>query len=164
MMEPFLEAGKLNRFPFPLCSDSIATSKWMPPSQGVPEVGAESESEVTQLYPTLWDPVDCSLPGLSIHGILQARILEWVAISFSNAWKWKSESEVVQSCPTLHYPMDCSLPGSSVHGIFQARVLEWGAIAFSDCSCYFGLLVKTGHVPLLTVHGKSIISHWSITG
>ena len=83
MMEPFLEAGKLNRFPFPLCSDSIATSKWMPPSQGVPEVGAESESEVTQLYPTLWDPVDCSLPGLSIHGILQARILEWVAISFS---------------------------------------------------------------------------------
>ena len=42
-----------------------------------------SESEVTQLYPTLCDPVDCSPPGSSIHGILQARILEWVAISFS---------------------------------------------------------------------------------
>ena len=33
--------------------------------------------------------MDCSLPGFSIHGILQARTLEWVAISFSNAWKWK---------------------------------------------------------------------------
>ena len=38
---------------------------------------------VTQLCPTLCDPVDCSLPGCSVHGILQARILEWVAISFS---------------------------------------------------------------------------------
>ena len=40
-------------------------------------------SEVTQSCPTLCDPVDCSLPGSSVHGILQARILEWVAISFS---------------------------------------------------------------------------------
>ena len=43
----------------------------------------ESESEVTQSCPTLCDPVDCSLPGSSVHQILQARILEWVAISFS---------------------------------------------------------------------------------
>ena len=41
------------------------------------------ESEVTQSYPTLCDPMDCSLPGSSVHGIFQARILEWVAISFS---------------------------------------------------------------------------------
>ena len=37
--------------------------------------------------PTLCDPMDCSLPGSSVHGIFQARILEWVAISFSNAGK-----------------------------------------------------------------------------
>ena len=43
----------------------------------------ESESEVTQSYLTLCSPMDCSLPGSSIHGIFQARILEWVAISFS---------------------------------------------------------------------------------
>ena len=43
----------------------------------------KSESEVIQSCPTLSDPVDCSLPGSCIHGILQARILEWVAISFS---------------------------------------------------------------------------------
>ena len=41
-------------------------------------------SEVAQSCPTLCDPVDCSLPGSSVHGILQARIMEWVAISFSN--------------------------------------------------------------------------------
>ena len=40
-------------------------------------------SEVTQLCPTLCDPIDCSLPGSSIHGIFQARVPEWVAISFS---------------------------------------------------------------------------------
>ena len=42
-----------------------------------------------QSCPTLWDPMDCSLPGFSVRGILQARTLEWVAISFSNACKWK---------------------------------------------------------------------------
>ena len=42
-----------------------------------------------QLCPTLSDPMDCSQPGSPIPGILQARTLEWVAISFSNAWKWK---------------------------------------------------------------------------
>ena len=43
----------------------------------------KSESEVVQSYPTLSDPMDCSPPGSSIHGILQARVLEWGAIAFS---------------------------------------------------------------------------------
>ena len=43
----------------------------------------KSESEVTQLCPTLSDPMDCSLLGSSIHGIFQARVLEWGAIAFS---------------------------------------------------------------------------------
>jgi len=43
----------------------------------------ESESEVAQSCPTLCNPMDCSPPGSSVHGISQARILEWVAISFS---------------------------------------------------------------------------------
>ena len=42
-----------------------------------------------QLCPTLCDPVDSSPPGSPVPGILQARTLEWVAIAFSNAWKWK---------------------------------------------------------------------------
>ena len=42
----------------------------------------KSKSEVAQSYPTLRDPMDCSLPGSSIHGIFQARVLEWGAIAF----------------------------------------------------------------------------------
>ena len=43
----------------------------------------KSESEVTQSCPTLSDPMDCSLPGSSIHGIFQARVLEWGAIALA---------------------------------------------------------------------------------
>ena len=43
----------------------------------------KSESEVAQSYPTLSDPMDCNLPGSSIHGIFQAKVLEWGAIAFS---------------------------------------------------------------------------------
>ena len=84
-----------------------------------------------QSCPTLCDPIEGSPPGSPVPGILQARTLEWVAISFSNAWQWKSESEVAQSCPTLRNPMDCTPPGSSAHAILQSRVLECGTIAFS---------------------------------
>ena len=45
----------------------------------------KSESEVTQLCPNLSDPMDCSLPGSSVHGIFQARVLEWGAIAFSGS-------------------------------------------------------------------------------
>ena len=56
-----------------------------PPLQVINKVPAKS----LQLCPTLCDPIDGSPWGSSIPGILQARILEWAAISFSNAWKWK---------------------------------------------------------------------------
>ena len=46
----------------------------------------KSESEVAQLCPTLSDPMDCSLPGSSVHGIFQARVLEWGAIAFSDIY------------------------------------------------------------------------------
>ena len=91
---------------------------------------AAAAAKSRQSCPTLCDPIDGSQSGSPIPGILQARTLEWVAISFSNAWKWKVKGKSL-SHVWLSDPMDCSLPGSSVHGIFQARVLEWGAIAFS---------------------------------
>ena len=47
-------------------------------------LGEGGEGEVAQSCPTLCDPVDCSLPGFSIHGIFQTRVLEWGAIAFSN--------------------------------------------------------------------------------
>ena len=47
----------------------------------------KSESEVAQSCPTLSDPMDCSPPGFSVHGICQARGLEWAAIAFSTSWQ-----------------------------------------------------------------------------
>ena len=51
----------------------------------------KSESEVAQSCPTLWDPMDCSLPGSSVHGICQARVLEWGAITFSEYTVYNSK-------------------------------------------------------------------------
>ena len=50
---------------------------------------AAAAAKSLQSCPTLCDPIDGSPPGSAIPGILQARTLEWVAIAFSNAWKWK---------------------------------------------------------------------------
>ena len=92
----------------------------------IPDAAAKS----LQLCLTLCDPIDGRPPCAPVPEILQARTLEWVAISFSNTWKWKVKVKPL-SRVLLCDPMDCSLPGSSIHGIFQARVLEWYAIAFS---------------------------------
>ena len=65
----------------------------------------ESEKEVSQSCPTFRDPMDCSLPGSSVHRIFQARVLEWGAIAFSVIHATldiiKSESEVAQLCDSL---------------------------------------------------------------
>ena len=74
---------------------------------------------------TLCNPIDGSPQGFSVPGILQANILEWVAISFSNACM---HAKSLHLCWTLCNPMDSSPPGSFVHGILQARILEWVAI------------------------------------
>ena len=77
----------------------------------------KSESEVVQLCPTLCDPVDCSLPGSPVHGISQTRVLEWVAIAFSNhgVWHIPQFSSVAQLCQTLCDPVNHSMPGLPVH-------------------------------------------------
>jgi len=51
-------------------------------------MNVKSESEVAQSCPTLSDPMDCSLPGSSVHGICQARVLEWGAIAFRQTLFW----------------------------------------------------------------------------
>ena len=58
----------------------------------------DGESEVAQLYLTLCDHMDCSLPGSSIHGIFQARVLEWVAISFSSFQMVSSRNSDIFVC------------------------------------------------------------------
>ena len=71
----------------------------------------KGESEVTQSCPTLWDPMDCSLPGSSIHGIFQARVLEWGAIAFSGR-DWQDILKVMKEKnlqPRLVYPARISV-------------------------------------------------------
>ena len=69
-----------------------------------------------QSCPTLCKPMDCSLPGSSVHGISQARILEWLPFP-SPKRKISSVqfSSVTQSCPSLCDTMNCSTPGLPVH-------------------------------------------------
>ena len=89
----------------------------------------ESESEVAQSCLTLSDPMDCSLPGSSVHGVFQARVLEWGAIAFSDMFclllLLLNRFSRVQLCD----PIDGSPPGSPIPGILQARILEWVAIS-----------------------------------
>ena len=93
---------------------------------------AAAAAKLLQSCPTLCNPIDSSPPASPVPGILQARILEWVAISFSNTWKWEVKVKSLSRVQLFETPWTaCSPPGSSIHGIFQARVLEWGAIAFS---------------------------------
>ena len=100
---------------------------------------AKSESEVAQSCPILSDPMDCSLPGSSVHGIFQARVPEWGVIAFS--------------------PMD--LPDSSVHGILQARILEWVAIPSSRGSSQPSDWTQVSHIAggffTLWVTGEALI-------
>ena len=74
-------------------SHSIIPSSQLPPDNGehakTKEFHAAAAAKSRQSCPTLCDPIDSSPAGSSVHGILQARTLEWVAISSSNAWKWK---------------------------------------------------------------------------
>ena len=70
-------------------------------------VTAAAAAKSLQSCPTLCDTIDGSQPGSLVPGILQARILEWVAISFSNSWKWKVKVKSL-SRVWLSDPMDCS--------------------------------------------------------
>ena len=78
---------------------------------------------VTQSCPTLWDSMDCSLPGSSVHGIFQARILEWVAISSSRGSSWPRDWTWV-SC--IGRQVLCHLND-------QRYLPLWALVSYSNC-------------------------------
>ena len=124
------------------------------------------------------DHMDCSLLGYSVCGILQARILEWVAISFSRGSSFAytnldeqdpyliiqphltSERDrfrsvcfcapFLQLCLRLCNPMDCKPPGSSVHGILLTRILEWVSMPFSRRSSQPRHQIHISCIPSIT--------------
>ena len=105
----------------------------------------KSESEVSQSFPTLSDPMECSLQGSSIHGIFQARVLEGGAIAFSaidcSPWNSPGQNTVVGSCSLLQgiFPTQGSNPGlphcrQILHQLSHhrnPRILEWVVFPFS---------------------------------
>ena len=80
----------------------------------------KSESEAAPSCRTLSDPMDCRLPGSSVHGIFQARVLEWGAIAFSK--QVFQFSSVAQSCLTLCDPMNRSTPGLQLTEFTQTHI------------------------------------------
>ena len=99
-----------------------------------PKTGNKKLSQVAQLYPTLCNPVDCSLPGSSVHGILQAIVLEWVAISF---------------CRRSSRPRD------------RTRVSRIGGRHFNlwgwECNMQFRIILTNSHTCL---HAQSLSHVW----
>ena len=95
------------------------------------QYAAATAAKSLKLCPTLCDPIDGSPPGSAVPRILQARVLEWVAISYTREVYYAAAAKSLQSCPTLCDPIDGSPPGSAVPGILQARILVWVAISFS---------------------------------
>ena len=77
---------------------------WELQSKAGSVAAAAAAAKSLQSCPTLSDPIDGSPPGSPIPGILQARTLEWVAISFSNAWKWKVKVKSLSSVRLLATP------------------------------------------------------------
>ena len=103
---------------------------------------AAAAAKSLQSCPTLCDPIDGSPPGSPVPGILQARTLEWVDISFSNAWKWSrsvmsdsSRPHGLQPTRLLH-PWD--FPGKSsgmgCHCLLHLKILGHGKLHFANCA------------------------------
>ena len=100
---------------------------------------AAAAVKLLQSCPTLCDPVDGSPPGCAIHGILQARILEWVAISFSNAWKSKGKVKSLSRVQLLATPWTTALQAPLSMGF--SRQEYWSGVPLSS-PIYILLYIK----------------------
>ena len=87
----------------------------------------KSESEVTQSCSTLSDPMDCSPPGFSVHGIFQARVLEWGAIAFSE----KKKKEIIPRNSDFFFYLPLWFPGTSasIPAVYSCRYREGSGLA-----------------------------------
>ena len=129
----------------------------------------KSESEVAQLCPTVRDPMDCSLPGSSVHGICQARVLEWGALAFSFSHCYdtvKSKLMALASAVLLpHPPCISALQPIAWDFCFDESRLPIASLTHSLCpvsevlclllriSFTHSLFESHGQGSLATVHG-----------
>jgi len=91
-------------------------------------------AKLLQSCPTLCDPIDGSPPGSPVPGILQARILEWVAISFSNAWKWKVKLKLLGRVQLFVTPWTVAHQAPPSMGF--SRQEYWSGVPLPSLVCY----------------------------
>ena len=117
----------------------------------LPANAAAAESH--QSYPTLCDPIDSSPPGSPVPGILQARTLEWVAISFSNAWKWEVSVKSLSRVRLLATPWTAAYQAPLSMGFSKQEY--WSGLPFpsplfslENCiyTCKFKTLFQSFHM------------------
>ena len=136
----------------------------------------KSESEVTQSCLTLSDPMDCSLPGPSIHGIFQARVLEWVAIAFSTpspgacsnscSWSWRchptiSSSFVPISSCLQSFPASGSFPISQFFALGGQSIGASASVLAMNIQGWFPLGL-TGLISLLSKGLSRVFSNTTV--
>ena len=112
-----------------------------------------------QSCPTLCDPIDGSPQGSTIPGILQARTLEWVSISFSNAWKWKVKVKLLSCVQPGGTPWTAAYQAPLSMGF--SRQVYWSGLPlpsplFFASICYLGLPSKTSPHPSLARTKKHV--------
>ena len=95
---------------------------------------AAAAAKSVQSCPTLCDPIDGSPPGSPVPGILQARTLEWVAISFSNAWKWKVKVKSLSRVRLLATPWIAAHQAPPSMGF--SRQEYWSGVPLPSPSSY----------------------------
>ena len=101
-------------------------------------VSSSATAKSFQSYPTLYDPIDSSLPGSSVPGILQARTLEWVAISFSNAWKWKVNVKSLSHVWLLTTPWPAAYQASPSMGVSRQEYWSGWPLGYSKTGWHTG--------------------------
>ena len=94
-----------------------------------------------QSCPTLWDPIDDSPPGSPVPGILQARTLEWAAISFSNAWKWKVKVKSLSYVRLLATPWIAAYQAPPSMGFSKQEY--WSGVPLPSLIVKLTTIVKT---------------------
>ena len=126
----------------------------------------KSESEVAQSCPTLSNPMDCSLPGCSIHGIFQARVLEWGAIAFSVTWTRRSTNIEQRGNSATNFKTQRHKTGDSVISLLQQVLFNSSSHNGSSFLWrYISLTVLNNLVPddswdlLSSMYHKYVSSH-----
>ena len=91
----------------------------------IDHTAAAAAAKSLQSWPTLCDPIDSSAPGSPVPGILQARTLEWVAISFSNAWKWKAKVKSLSHVQLFETPWTAAYQAPPSMGFSRQEYWSW---------------------------------------